>query len=128
MAMDAGLFAKVDAFGLNVVLHSDGIRGGTLRAIAELWGTDPAAAAELLDGLAATVDGPCEAWDEAVIAAEVGFQMSYPEEELDETQALQLADELRDAARLTFSARIRADKPVEFPRPLPRQQDRRHAA
>lgn len=122
--MDASLNAKTDTYGAHVVLHSDEIRGVTLRTIAELWGTDRAGAAELLDKLAAAVDGPCEAWDEAVIDFETDSQMPYPELELDETRALQLADELRDAAARTFGARCRAEQTI----PFPRQQGRKDAA
>jgi hypothetical protein len=121
---DASLFAKVHTYGSTVTLHSDEIRGATLRAIAELWGNDRDLAVELLTNLAAAADGPAAQWDEAVIDFETDSQMPDPEVELDETRALQLADELRDAAGHTFSARRRADQTLA----LPGQQDRRHAA
>jgi hypothetical protein len=122
--MDASLYAKVDVFGSVVVLHSDEIRGATLRAIAELWGNDRDGAMELLGKLAKAVDGPAAQWDEAVVDFETDSQMPYPELELDETRALQLADELRDAAGRTFSARRRADQTLT----LPAQQDHRGQA
>ena len=122
--MDASLHASIDAFGSNVVLHSDEIRGATLRAIVDCWGEDRARAIAILDQLAKAADGPCEQWDSAVIDAETDFQMPYPHVELDETRALQFADEIRDAARRTFSARSRADQPIQ----LPRQQDQERAA
>lgn len=122
--MDASLFAKVHTYGSSVVLHSDGIRDITLRSIAELWGNDRDLAVELLTNLAKAADGPAAQWDEAVIDFETDSQMPNPEVELDETRALQLADELRDAAGRTFSARRRADQTLAFPH----QQDRKDAA
>lgn len=118
--MDASLNAKVDTFGAYVVLHSDEIRGVTLKTIAQMWGEDRDKAIELMDSLATAVDGPSEAWDEAVIDFETDSQMPYPELELDETRALQLADELRDAAGRTFAAKCRAGQTI----PLPDQQNR----
>ena len=121
---DASLYAELHTYGSVVTLHSDEIRDITLRTIAELWGTDRDLAVKLLTKLAKAVDGSCEEWDAAVIDFETDSQMSYPEVELDETRALQLADELRDAAGRTFTARLRADQRLAFPH----QQDRQAAA
>lgn len=122
--MDASLYAAIDAFGSNVVLHSDEIRAATLRAIAECWAEDRDRAITILDQLAAAAGGSCEQWDSAVVDAEADFQMPYPHVELDETQALQLADEIREAASRTFSARSRAGQQI----PFPHQQDEERAA
>lgn len=113
--MDASLHASIDAFGNNVLLHSDEIRGATLRAIVDCWGEDRERAIEILDQLAAAADGSCEQWDSAVVNAETDFQMPYPHVELDETRALQFADEIRTAASRTFSARSRAGQTIPFP-------------
>jgi hypothetical protein len=122
--MDASLHATIDAFGNNVVLHSDEIRAATLRAIVDCWGEDRDRAITILDQLAQAADGSCEQWDSAVVDAETDFQMPYPHVELDETRALQLADEIRAAAGRTFAARSRAGQSI----PFPHQQDQGRAA
>lgn len=109
------LSADVDSFGCNVILRVDAVRASTLRTLAEAWSENPARVAELLDQLAAGLDRPVEGWGEAVIDFETDTQMDDATVELDEVQALQLADELADAARRTFSARSRTVEYLAFP-------------
>jgi hypothetical protein len=125
MGRDLDLQADNDPSWTSVRLRVEAIRNDTLRVIAEAWAEDRSGTEILLDQLAAALPGPIEAWDAAAQDAEGDLQMDRPEIVLDETRALQLADELRGAAARTSTARMAAE--VE-PIPFPSQQDRRTAA
>jgi hypothetical protein len=118
MAHDAELNAQLDPMWTAVLLRARGIRNDTLAAIAEKWITDRDKVLELLDQLADTVEQQGSAWDAAVTDAECDLQMGEAHISLDETRALQLADDLRDAAGRTLAARLRTATPgpIAFPR------------
>lgn len=123
MGRDLDLNARADAGWHSVRLRVEKVRNDTLRALAGAWAEDREGTAAILDQLAAALPGPIEAWDRAAQDAESDLQMDRPEVALDETRALQLADELRDAAAKTHTARLRSEPIV-----LPGQQDRSAAA
>jgi hypothetical protein len=122
MGRDLDLQADNDPTWTSVRLRVEAIRNETLRTLAEAWAEDRDGTAAILDKLAAALPGPIEAWDAAAQDAEGDLQMDRPDVVLDEARALQLADELRDAAGKTFTARLRTE-----PVALPQQQDRRVA-
>jgi hypothetical protein len=122
MANDAMLNARPDADWMNVLLRARQIRTDTLVALAETWAERPDLVIAHLDALAATVERRGAAWDSAVDDAEGDLQMDEADMSLDETRALQLADELRAAASQTLAARLRAS--AARPIPFPHQQDR----
>lgn len=122
MGRDLSLTAGTDAAWLHVELTAAEIRTATLRALAELWVEDPDVVTGVLDRLAdAHQAGPVEAWDAAMEDAESDLRMAPAVVVMDATRALQLADELRDAAKQTLGARVRAI-------PVPTQADRSAAA
>jgi hypothetical protein len=123
MAHDAELNAQIDPMGMAVVLRARDIRNDDLAAIAEVWAEKRDLVIEHLDRLAAAVERRGAAWDTAVDDAECSWQMDEAHVRLDETQALQLAGELRDAAGQTLAARARAAQPPVHLY-LPSQQDR----
>jgi len=122
MARDLDLNADINPGWHHVVLRVEAVRNDTLRALAEAWAEDRDGVTLVLNQLAAALPGPIEAWDAAAQDAEIDLQMDRPEVVLDETRALQLADELTEAAGKTFTARLRTE-----PVALPGQQDRRAA-
>ena len=123
MAYDAEPSAQIDPMWMAVLLRARDIRNDTLRTLAEVWAEQPDLVIRALDQLAAVVEQGGPAWDAAIDDAESDLQMDEAHVRLDETRALQLADELRDAAGLTLAARARtAQPPVHLY--LPSQQDR----
>jgi hypothetical protein len=125
MARDEMLNATTSPGGsFHVLLRARQIRNDTLAAIAEMWLTDRDLVEEHLDRLAAAVECRGGQWDAEVDDAECSWQMAEAHTELNEAQALQLADELRDAAGRTFGWESRAARSI----PFPQQQDRRHVA
>lgn len=119
MATDAELNAGLDPLWHAVLLRARGIRNDTLRTLAEAWAEKPDLVIRALDQLAAVVEQAGPGWDAAVDDAESDLQMDEAHISLDETQALQLAAELRDAASQTLAARLRTT-----PIPFPNQQGR----
>ncbi|MFI6443784.1 hypothetical protein [Kitasatospora sp. NPDC050543] len=116
MARDEMLNADTSPAGaFHVLLRVRGIRYDTLAAVAEMWLTDRDLVEEHLDRLAAVVERRGAQWDAEVDDAECSWQMDEAHVELDETQALQLADELRDAAGRTFGHESRAAAAIPFP-------------
>jgi hypothetical protein len=119
MAHDAELNAQLDPLWHAVLLRARDIRNDTLRTLAEAWAEQPDLVIRALDQLAAVVEQGGPAWDAAVVDTESDLQMGEAHVSLDETRALQLADELRVAAGQTLAARLRTT-----PIPFPNQQDR----
>lgn len=119
MAYDAELNAVIDPMWMAVLLRARDIRNDTLRTLAEAWAEQPDLVIRALDQLAAVVEQAGPGWDAAVTDAESDLQMGEAHVRLDETRAVQLADELRDAAGQTLAARLRTS-----PIPFPSQQDR----
>jgi hypothetical protein len=102
------LHARIDPMWMDVILRARGVRYGTLRTLAEVWGEDQQRVIEALDQLATVVEEGGPAWDAAVDDVEINLQMDEAEVELTHVDARRLAGELQAAARLTMSARREA--------------------
>lgn len=120
------LSARPDALWMSVRLTADQVRVDTLRVLAELHAADPDHLSAVLDSLTAGLVSD-EAFAVAVLDLEANTEMEPAAVELSGAQAVQLADELADAASRSFAHRLRAaeDRPL---RVLPHQVERGRAA
>jgi hypothetical protein len=115
---DGMLHARIDPMWMDAILRARGVRYGTLRTLAEVWGEDRQRVIEAMDQLAAAVEEGGPAWDAAVEDIEANLQMDEAEVELTHLDAQRLAAELITAAALTMSARreaARAPEVIAFP-------------
>ncbi|KIZ16881.1 hypothetical protein [Streptomyces natalensis] len=113
----ADLSARLDGFGLGVILRVDVIRAETLDQLARAWADDQTAVIDALDRLAAVVQRTTDpdddtGWHPAAIDAarddlETVVGLDAAEVTLRPDTAIILASELQEAAGATFTAHIR---------------------